>query len=270
MRRLGLIAAGALLLAAPARAEPAADPFPRAAASYLVAIDGELRWARQPDAPRAPASLAKIMTALVALEDTSWRPRAPVLVSERAAKASGARAGLRAGEALAAEDALTAMLLASGNDACLALAEHVAGDAERFVARMNARAASLGLKATRFRDPCGFDRPGQSTTARDLLELTAAALRQPAFARIVALEQAVVTTAAGRQIRLRSSNALIGRLPGARGVKTGYTAKAGRCVIALAEREGVRVLAVFLDSPDRWWSAAAVVEAAFDEARARR
>lgn len=263
-------ALAALLLAAPAGASDAVDAFPGAAASYLIVIDGRTQWARLPDAPRAPASLAKIMTALLVLEDKAWSPGARVAVSPRAAAATGARAGLRAGEAIGAGDALAALLLASGNDACVALAEHAAGSIERFVARMNARAAALGMTATRFEDPCGFDRPGQATTANDLLRLTAAALRHPEFERLVALEQAVVATAGGRELRLRNSNALLGRLDGARGVKTGYTAKAGRCLIALAERDGVRVLAVLLDAPDRWWSAAAVIEAAFDAARARR
>ena len=245
---------------------PAPDRFPRAAAAYLVAVDGEELWARSPDRPLPPASLTKIMTALLALEDggplDAWLP-----ISPRAAAETGSRIGLRAGEALTLRDALTATLVSSANDACLAVAEHVAGGAEAFVERMNQRAAALGLSGTRFRNPCGHGAAGHVATARDLLVLTRTALALPEFRRLVALESAAVTTRAGRRLALRTHNALLGRLPGARGVKSGYTAAAGPCAVALVERDGVEVLLVLLDAPRRWWTAAALVEAAFQEAR---
>ena len=265
-----------LLLCALAAAGPAAgasappeDRYPRAAASYLGEVDGRPVWARAPDAPRPPASLTKLMTALVAAE-AGLDPAAWIEVSRAAARATGSRLGLREGEALRAEDALLATLVASANDACLALAEGVAGDAASFVARMNARAEALGLARTRFADPCGHDAPGQRSTARDLARLARAVLALPELRRLVALERATVTTRAGRGIEVRTSNALLGRVEGARGLKTGFTAKAGRCLAALVEREGVEVLLVLLDAKDRWWTAAGLVEAAFDEARGGR
>lgn len=263
----------ALLLAQaapPAAGGPAAaapvDRFPRAAAAYLVALDGRELWARDADRPRPPASLTKIMTALVALEGP-WDPAAPVTVSARAARATGTRLGLAAGERLRAGDLLAATLVASANDACLALAEHAAGGEAAFVARMNARAAALGLRATRFANACGHDAPGQRASARDLLALTRAALAQPEVRRLVALESATLRTEAGREIALRTTNALLGRLDGARGVKTGFTPAAGRCVVALVERGGAELLLVLLDASDRWWAAAGLVEKAFDEVR---
>lgn len=262
-----LLLASGSAWAAPARAAaPPATPdaFPRAAASYAVVRDGRLLWARAPDAPRAPASLTKIMTALLALE-AGLPPDAWVTVSERAARETGSRLGLRAGEALAAGEALRATLVASANDACLALAEHVAGSEVAFVARMNARAQALGLSGTRFENPCGHDARGHRSTARDLLALVEAALARPAFREAVALEGGEVRTREGRVIAYRTSNALLGRLPGAAGVKTGYTARAGRCIAALARRGGSEVRVVLLDAADRWWAAAALVEAAFEE-----
>jgi D-alanyl-D-alanine carboxypeptidase (penicillin-binding protein 5/6) len=253
------------LLGAPV-ALAADDPFPKAASAYLVAIDGRVIWERAADTPRAPASLTKIMTALVLL-DGEWNPDAPVRIGPLAAAATGSRLGLAAGDELSAGDLLTAMLVRSANDACLALAEHAGGSVAHFVATMNARAEALGLAATRFANPCGFDDPAQRSSARDLWRLTEAALAAPEFARRVALARAEVRTKAGRVFRFETSNALLGSLPGAAGVKTGYTRGAGKCVVALAEREGRRVVAVLLDAPDRWWAAAAIVEKAFEAAR---
>jgi len=245
------------------------DRFPKAAASYLVAIDGRVVWAREPDTPRLPASLTKIMTALALLEG-DWKPDAPVVVSRRAAAATGSRAGLRAGETLRAGDLLTAMLVASANDACLALTEHEPGGERAFIANMNSRAEAMRLPSTHFDDPCGHDAPGQRSSARDLLILTETALANPEFARIVALESAELTTTRGRRITVNSGNHLLGSLQGVAGVKSGYTRGAGKCLVVLAERDGIRILVVLLDAADRWWTAAALTEEAFDAARASR
>lgn len=240
------------------------DLFPRAAAGYVVAVDDEIRWARHADAPRPPASLTKVLTALVLLEH-GWQPQAIVTVSPRAAGVEGTRLRLRAGERVRAGDALAAMLVASANDACLALAEHTAGSASAFAARMNARAAELGLTHSFFVHPCGLDAPGQVSTPADLLKLTRAALALPEFARIVALERGELRTLDGRRLAYRTSNALLGRVPGAVGVKTGYTARAGKCLIGVVRRGTTRVIVVLLDAADRWWTASILLEEVFRE-----
>ena len=260
-------AALALLVAAGADPSPVEDRFPAAAASYVVAVDGRVVWARAPDAPRPPASLAKILTALLALEApprSDWIP-----VSARAAAATGTRLGLRRGEEIRRADAIAATLVASANDACLALAESVAGSAEAFAERMNRRAAALGLSGSRFADPCGHDAPGQRVTARDLLALTAVALRDEAFRRAVAQPAVRVETREGRVLEARTRNALLGRLAGVDGVKSGFTPSAGKCLVAHAVRDGREVVVVLLGAPDRWWTAAALVERAFAEAPPR-
>ena len=265
---LAAVAAGA---GTAANAPPAAAPdrFPRAASAYIVAIDGRVVWAGRPDESRPPASLTKIMTALVLLEG-DWKPDAPVTVSRTAAAETGSRAGLRTGETLGAGDLLTAMLVASANDACVALAEHAAGSMAAFVAAMNSRAAALGLAATRFANPCGHDAPAQRSSARDLLAVAEAALAHPEFSRTVALRSAEVRTAGGRRIALKSGNHLLGNSPGVVGVKSGWTPEAGKCLVVRADRDGVRVMIVLLDAADRWWTAAALVEKAFDAASAPR
>jgi serine-type D-Ala-D-Ala carboxypeptidase (penicillin-binding protein 5/6) len=264
-----LIAAILLSAAAAALPEAPEDRFPKIASSHIVSINGRVVWAHRPDAPRPPASLTKIMTALVLLEG-AWSPEAAVKVSPRAAAATGSRAGLRAGETLTAGDLLTAMLVSSANDACVALAEHASGSVDAFVAAMNARATALRLTGTHFENPCGHDAEGQRSTARDLLTLTEAALGNPTFARTVSLPSASVTTSRGRRIALTSGNHLLGNSPGVIGVKSGFTPGAGKCLVVLAVRDGVRVLIVLLDAADRWWSAAALVEEAFDAGRLPR
>ena len=266
-RALGAALACLAASTAAARVAPP-DPFPRAGRAYLVVVGGVEAWARAADEARPPASLTKIMTGLLALE-AGGDPGAWVEISPRAAAQTGSRLGLSPGEALRAEDAVAATLVASANDACLALATHVGGSEAAFVARMNARARALGLRHTRFANPCGFDAPGHAASARDLVTLTRAALAHPGFRSLVGREGGEVTTRAGRRIAFRASNVLLGRVEGVRGVKSGYTARAGRCVAVLAERDGVEVLLVLLDAHDRWWTAAALVEEAFAQAGKR-
>jgi D-alanyl-D-alanine carboxypeptidase (penicillin-binding protein 5/6) len=167
-------------------------------------------------------------------------------------------------------DLLAAMLLRSANDACLALAEHVAGGEPAFVARMNARAVALGLTDSHFQNACGFDGPRHRTTARDLARLAHAAMAIPRFATIVDRERGEARARDGRPFRFDNTNALIGRVDGVRGVKTGWTRAAGRCLVAFAERRGTTVMLVMLGAPDRWWDAVAMIETAFDEARPSR
>ena len=241
------------------------DLFPRVGDAYVVAVDGTVRWARHADDPHQPASLAKVLTALVLL-DGDWRPDAWVNVSARAAGVDGSRLGLRAGERVQARQLLEAALVPSANDACMALAEHAGGgDLQTFVARMNARAAALGMAHSHFAHPCGLDDPTQYTTPNDLLRLAQAAMRVPEFARIVALRTGRVTTDRGRRLAYRSSNALLDRYDGADGVKTGQTKLAGKCVIAHVRRQGTEVFVVLLGAPNRWWSTVILADEALRE-----
>ncbi len=259
----------AFLAAAVVAAPPPQNRFPRAAASYLVAVDGRIVWEKDADRPRRPASLTKMMTALVLVE-RDWHPTTLVTVSARAAAATGSRAGLRAGDTLSAGNLLKAMLIGSSNDACLALAEHAGPGTSAFVSRMSARAREMGLLATRFANPCGHDDPKQRSSAHDLRVIAEAAMDRTEIAPIVALREAAIATAKGRKIVVRTGNQLLGRSPGVHGVKSGYTPGAGKCLVVAAEREGTKVLIVLLHAADRWWTAAGLVEAAFDEAAKKR
>jgi len=251
-----------LALAAAGAAAAPTDAYPGAAASYLVVADGAPLWARAAAPPRPPASLIKLLAALVLLRD-DWSPGAAVTVSGRAAAATGSRIGLRAGDSLAAGDALVAMLVRSANDACLALAEHAAGSQDAFAARMNELGLELGLTETHVVHPCGLDRPGQASSAQDLLKVATIALERPEIAAIVARRTAQISTADGRVLTMHNGNALLGRADGVRGMKTGYTIGAGKCLIAVADRHGHRVWLVMLNAPNRWWVASGMLDAAF-------
>jgi D-alanyl-D-alanine carboxypeptidase (penicillin-binding protein 5/6) len=221
-----------------------------------------LLWGSNIDVRRAPASLTKLLTALVVL-DADWQPDALLAVSHDAAHATRPRVGLRTGESIRADAALTAMLMHSANDACLVLAEHVAGSLDAFAERMNARAAELGMQDSHFVHPCGFDADGQYSTVTDLLRLARAAHADPRIAQIVAQEEATISTPSGRRLAFHNTNQLLGHLDGVVGLKTGYTSHAGHCLIAVAEQSGHRVWLVLLDSPRRWWTAHRIITDAF-------
>lgn len=225
--------------------------------------DGQVLWAGNAGRRLPPASLAKMMTALLALEGGGLE--APVAVGRGVLQETGTRIGLKPGERLRAADLLAATVIRSANDACRALADHLGGTTARFVDRMNQRAAALGMADTRFVEPCGHDRDGQLTTAADLARLAEAVMRHDEYLRLAVVERATIRTLDGeRSFALRNTNALVGRYPGVLGLKTGYTAGAGNCLVALAERDGVRVLAVLLNSPNRWWNAVGLLNRAFE------
>jgi D-alanyl-D-alanine carboxypeptidase (penicillin-binding protein 5/6) len=259
---LRLVLAVACLIGGAARA--ADDPYPWIAGAYLVKRDGVVLWAGQPDARLAPASLTKLMTALIALE--RGKLEEPVTIGRGVLQATGTRIGLKPGERLTAGDLLTATVVRSANDACRALADHIGG--KTFVQTMNARAAALGMINTRFADPCGHDRPGQYSSAADLVRLAEEVMKHGEYMRLARLERISLKTLDGkRSFTLRNTNALLGRYPGAIGLKTGHTEGAGNCLVALAERDGVRVLAVLLNAPNRWWNAVGLLDRAFAAAR---
>jgi D-alanyl-D-alanine carboxypeptidase (penicillin-binding protein 5/6) len=238
----------------------AEDRFPIVAEAYLVKRDGVVIWAGHAHQRLAPASLTKMMTALVALE--SGRLDEVVTVSRAASRETGSKVGLKAGQQLRVWDLLAAMVIRSANDACRAIADHFG---VTFVARMNQRAASLYLRDTQFVDPCGHDRPGQYSTANDLARLADQAMQNPDFARLARTERITIGTLDGRRkFYLTTTNALLGHYEGTIGVKTGTTGRAGNCLVAIAERQGVRVVLVLLNSRNRWYSARGMLDRAFE------
>jgi D-alanyl-D-alanine carboxypeptidase (penicillin-binding protein 5/6) len=188
-----------------------------------------------------------------------------IAVSGGVAQETGTRLGFKPGERWRIRDLLAAMVIRSANDACRALAEDLGRTTPRFVDLMNRRARALDLQDTRFADPCGHDRDLQFSTARDLARLAEEVVRHPEYLQLARKPRDVVSSADGkRTFEFDNTNALIGRYPGAIGVKTGHTDLAGNCLVALAERNGVRVLVVMLNARNRWWHAVGLLDRAFD------
>lgn len=199
----------------------------------------------------SPASLTKIMSALVILEKGQLDDL--VTISPNAARAHKTHLRVKAGQVFRLEDLLKAMLIMSANDACLAAVEHVGGDEAQFVTLMNAKAAALGLADTHFSNGCGFDNPDHYSTAEDLATLSVMALDQPIFRQLVREERAIITPVNGQHAYvLHTTNRLLGRIPGVEGIKTGFTSKAGRCLIAKVSQNGSTLLLVILNSKRRW------------------
>jgi D-alanyl-D-alanine carboxypeptidase len=261
---------------APTRAGPAAPgaaalgPAVRATAAVLADVrTGRVLYARDAHRRLAPASTTKIMTALVVLERLG--PGATVTVSAGAAALrTGSSIGLAAGERWTTADLLRALLLRSANDAAVALADAVAGDQGRFAVLMTARARAIGAHGTRFANPHGLDHPEHYTTAADLVLISRQALRHPLFAEIVRTSVWTLVRPDGTRGDLENRNRLVGRYPGADGVKTGQTRRAGNTIVASATRDGWQLLAVALRSDDHYGDAARLLDFGFASFAPRR
>ena len=229
-------------------------PSVKASALYLVDLkSGRVLLEKNATRRLAPASLTKVMTALVAMEAAS--PQQVVQVDRRAL-VHRSSLKLHAGEQFLLRDLVTAMLVTSANDACEAVALHVGDEADRFVTMMNERARALGLHDTHFANACGFDAPDHYSTAADLAKLTEQALQVPDISMMVRTIMRGITSVDGkRHVPLYSTNQML-LDPDVTGVKTGYTSKAGRCLIASMFKDGHRLLLVGLNVMDRWEQAA--------------
>lgn len=277
--RTSLLAAACLLLLVPAtvhakrtsgKARPSLHtvsdesqslPWRRVPAHSILLKElntGRVLYEHEPGKRLSPASLTKIMSALVILEH--GRLDDLVTVSPAAARAHKTHLRLKAGQVFRLDDLLKAMLIVSANDACLAAIEHVGGDESQFVGLMNDKAAALGLQNTHFTNGCGFDGPDHYSTAEDLAVLSVIALQQPIFRNLVKEERAMIMPVNGtRAYLLHTTNRLLGRIPGVEGIKTGFTSKAGRCLIAKVSQNGSDLLLVILNSSRRWNTATSLI-----------
>jgi serine-type D-Ala-D-Ala carboxypeptidase (penicillin-binding protein 5/6) len=212
---------------------------------------GDVLWRRLPARILPIASLTKMMTALLVVDRVP--PGGKVLITRQALNYTGSGVGLLPlHRRIGVSTMLHGLLLPSGNDAAIALAQRVSGTVPRFVTLMNARAAAMGLTCTRFASPSGVIDPGNHSCATDLAVLARAVLDQPRLARIVRRRQAVLRfPIKGGRIFLYNHNPLLrDRWPGTLGIKTGYTVAAGRCLVAAVQTHGRRLGVVLLHSPD--------------------
>jgi hypothetical protein len=230
-------------------------------AVVLDAESGAVLFGKNARVRNAPASLTKIVTAIVAIERAAVADRVKVNVDSRAMPESTVM-GLVPGEELSLETLLYGLMLPSGNDAAVAIAQHVAGSESAFVQAMNDRVKSIGIQDTQFRNPHGLDADGHYSTAFDMANLTRFGFRDPTFAALSA--------AKSRQLEgynLWNLNRLIGVYPGADGVKVGFTDNAGRCLVASATRDGRRVIVAVIRSADASTDSRILLDYAFNSFR---
>jgi D-alanyl-D-alanine carboxypeptidase len=231
---------------------------------------GEVLWQRLPTRVLPIASLTKMMTALLVVDAT--RPATKARITRAAVRATGSKVGLLPrGRDVRVETLLNGLMLPSGNDAAIALAQHVGGTTARFVAAMNARARAMALPCTRFASPSGIIDRGNHSCAADLAQLARAVLDKPRLARIVRRRMAVEPLPIkGGRVWMYNHNPLLRMgYPGTIGIKTGYTEAAGRCLVAAVRRAGRRIGVVLLHSPDPGTQASKLLDRAFRRARLR-
>lgn len=243
--------------------------LPRVTADAAVLIDvetGQIYFAKNHTVRREPASLTKIMTAVIALENGDLND--VVTVGGKAAAVSmGSIIELRKGEKITLGELLKAALVCSANDSTVAIAEHVGGSHDRFIALMNKKAGALGLFGTRFANTNGYHDPNHYTTAYDLAVLTRYALGSPKFNELVQTRETTVRwiEPANREEKISNTNRLLtSGYEGVDGVKTGTTSMAGNCLIASSTRDGRRLIAVALHSDNRYQDCAKMLDYGFN------
>ena len=241
-------------------------PAPQVSAAAVAIIDGDsgaLLYDKNGSTPRAPASLTKIATAILAVEGTEIGAGVTVDVDgpRMAATDQSTIMGLRPGECYSVRDLLYGLMLPSGNDAALAIARYGAGNETAFVKQMNTLTRRLGLSGTTFTDPHGLGSAQHRSTAYDLAMMARYGMTLPLFREVVGTP--LRTTDGSRSLDLYNTNSLLRRYPGTDGVKTGFTEEAGRTIVVSAVRNGHRVFVTILGDPNREDSAVALLDWVF-------
>ncbi len=235
-------------------------------AILIEAETGKVLYEKNADEMLPPASVTKVMTMLLiveAIESGRITLEDMVTTSEHAASMGGSQVFLEAGESMSVHDMLKAIVIASGNDASTAMAEHIAGSAEGFVALMNERAAELGMTGTTFLNVHGLDTEGHVTTARDIALMSRELLSYDLIKQYTSIW---MDSLRDGTFTLANTNKLIQSYSGVTGLKTGSTGLAKYCMSASAERDGMELIAVIMAAPsssDRFTSAAKLLDFGF-------
>lgn len=240
-------------------------------AVVLTADTGTVLFEKDGHTPRPVASTTKIMTALLALEAAQEQGDPLVDITQEMVAVEGSSMGLQAGDSISLTGLAAGMLLASGNDAANAAALYLDGSLESFAARMNQRAAALGMEDTHFVTPSGLDGEdaqglGHLSTAYDMALLARAALEDQAFRQLCSSPSLAVEFAEPvKRVTYTNHNKLLTQYPGCVGVKTGFTKEAGRCLVSAAERDGALLIAVTLNAPNDWQDHTALLDYGFSQ-----
>ncbi len=236
-----------------------------AKASVLMDVEtGRVLYSHNSSQKLPMASTTKIMTVILAIE--SGRLDEIVKISRNASIQEGSSVYLKEGEKIKLEDLLYAIMLRSGNDASVAVAEHLCGSVEKFAELMNDKARSIGANNTNFTNPHGLPDDNHYTTAYDLGLIACYALRNEKFAEIVSTKKKTIPGPEGenRNRVLTNKNKMLWQFDGGDGVKTGYTKKAGRCLVASATRNDWKLVSVVLNCGDMWNASSRLLEFGFN------
>lgn len=269
MKRLSITGLVCLFLAYAALASAAPFQPERLTAESGILIEartGKVIFAKDAERRLFPASTTKMMTLLVALENGDLDD--VVTIGGSAAGTEGSSMELAEGDQLRLEELLYGMMLVSGNDAAIAVAEHLAGSVENYARRMTDKAREIGAADTRFVNSSGLPDAAHYATAHDLARIAAYGYKNSEFRRIVSTKERDALWSAPRKSRaLENTNLLLGNYQGANGVKTGYTKAAGECLVASAERNGIHLVAVLMhvDDDRRWDEAATLLDYGFTQ-----
>jgi len=257
-----LIMAIILILPRFALAEDDAPDVTAKSAIVLEASTGKVLYSKDADERRYPASTTKMMTLIVALEHGNMDDL--VTVSDNAANTEGSSLSLVAGEKMKLLDMLYGMMMISGNDATVAVAEYIAGSVPNYARMMTEKAKAIGANDTNFVNSSGLPDPNHYSTAADLAKIAAYGYKNPLFAKIVGTEHVVLPSPDKDHIRdLYNENRLLWLYDGGNGVKTGYTDAAGRCLVSGAKRNGIQLVVVVLDSDHMWDDSMALLDYGF-------
>ena len=222
-----------------------------ASAVLLDKTTGEVLYNKKANERLSIASTTKIMSAIIVLENADLDAVHTVTYSE--ASIEGSALGIGAGDKISIRNLLYGLMLVSGNDAAYALADATSGSVEAFVELMNSKAKALGLKNTHFTNPAGLSADEHYCSAYDLALITSYALDNPVFCELCSLEEHEIKLISPKKsIYLNNHNRLLNTYDGCIGVKTGYTERAGRCLVSAAKRRGQTLIAVTLNDGDDW------------------
>ncbi len=242
------------------------DKLPNVTATSAIVIEaktGHIIYQRDANKKMFPASTTKMMTLITALEYGNLDEL--VTVSSNASGAEGSTLWLEVGEKIPLGDLLSGMMMISGNDAAIAIAEHVDGNVPKFANHMTRRAKELGAKGTNFTNANGLPDENHYTTAYDLAILTAYGYSLDHFEEIVSTKEKVFPWVHDDTHLLRNENQMLWLYQGGNGVKTGYTDAAGRCLISASNRNGIQLIAVVLDSLYLWNDSIALLDYGFSK-----
>ncbi|MFD1427807.1 D-alanyl-D-alanine carboxypeptidase [Kroppenstedtia sanguinis] len=232
------------------------------AAAMIDVQSGRILYEKNAGQQMRIASLTKIMTAIVAIEDGDLTEK--VKVKPGAVGVEGSSIYLKPGEEIPLEHLLYGLMLRSGNDAAVAIAEHIGGSVEGFVYKMNEKAEYLGLEKTHFQNPHGLDAKEHYSSAGDLARLTAYALKNPVFRKIVSTQVKTLPWPGEEWHRKwYNKNKMLRLYPGGDGVKTGFTKLSRRTLVSSATREGRQIATVTLNAPDDWEDSMKLLEYGF-------